>query len=125
MDKERMLQLADVIEKHDLDMDFNMNIEYIKRDCGTVGCILGWAAALYTGSPHKNANIHNFVEIMDISIDNAQALCYFSDLEDREDLCWGSVTSHQAAQVIRTFVEKGYIDWKEVLDDDNYIKWRN
>lgn len=44
MNKERLLDLIDVLKNKVTDKQFNMHFFLLQNDCGTVGCAAGWYA---------------------------------------------------------------------------------
>lgn len=123
MNKERLLELADTIEQDNIkDLKFSMEIEFEQiENGGNKGCFMGWAAYLYTDDPDPNANTENFAQLMDISIKDALAICWFDGVEQAiSGLKWDSVSNKQAATMLRKYVETNRIDWNSVLTRDNY-----
>lgn len=121
MNKERMLQLADVIEKlphvqeenkTDPGRSFTMND--FSYECGTPACIAGWATALATGKE----NIQEFAPCstaarwLEIDVDWADNL-FMPDVPLRR------ITPQMAATVLRTLAEKG----EELPYDDMQDLW--
>ena len=120
MNKERMMELADFIEKlehidyadfGELHSDFDPNLKIVFNmcrwgdpyDCGTVCCIGGSCEELFGG----------YIEdTLDISYDEKEALCYPPVVTT-----WNAITPQIAAQTLRLIAN-------EVLDMDANL-WPN
>ena len=124
MNKERLLILADVIEK----------LEHCRADngftdgplavfnmgvwrCGSAGCIGGWAESLWRDGMRR-ADVDE-VEATGplLGLDPYQAYhLFYPQSEDGYDLdhtgSYGDITPAQAAATIRHFVRYGIIDWQ-------------
>ena len=133
MNKERLLKLADVIEKapHVIMDDvpaldytasniigFDMSVYKSTGPCGTVGCIAGHAAALW---PRKEKSIPDHIpvtaaESLGLSIDDAEEL--FLPYEEYAYL--KAVTPLMAAQVLRLIAAGIPISdaWKQILQHE-------
>lgn len=137
MDKERLNQLADMIEKqphcinHQDKDGFGMN--YYFHACGTPSCIAGFAVAMFAPEiadtddlpPSKTVRIAS--DLLLINRNDAQRL--FTLNNDMDDLNgnrhyefaakidWTYITPTVAAQCIRNFVQFGKVDWLRAFLD--------
>lgn len=130
MNKERILGLADMIEKlpHDPDASgfsgrisgFNMGYYSI---CDTPSCIAGWAVHKYYdgGIPKFNDRPSKYKHyitqaslLLDIPKDDGFEL-FIPSLPD--EVVHNNLTSQMAAKVLRTYVQTGQVMWKEVYDE--------
>lgn len=116
MNRERILELADLIEKqpHVGTCDaagFNMN--RFVHPCGTPCCIAGWATWESLGRPQK-------IEADDDCLIDEQATQWLG-LQDMEayDLFWmpgnlmlENITPSQAARTLRHLAETGEVVWQ-------------
>lgn len=59
MNKERILAVADAIEKETHDITFDMMDYYSDDDCGTSACIAGYAILQHDPSLLKDLEYHN------------------------------------------------------------------
>lgn len=109
---ERLCVLADTIERlpaerfdmttfirHRDHEDFLLAIE-LETDCGTAGCIAGWACAVY--SPDRAVNPHRAAEVLGLSRDQANALFFPSPLQR---------TPYEAAAALRGLARTGVVAW--------------
>lgn len=134
MNKERLLQVADAIERGGIEgLGFNMAYHYLTlsearvgdkeaqdlsgHDCGTIGCIAGWTVAIFRKP--------NLLEMHTVEFEDEAASilelhrCIATELFRPEhgtgadpDLVPGwDATPAQAAMVIRHLVETGEVDW--------------
>ncbi len=117
MNKARLTELADIIEKGKPDLRFDMGTF---RQCSTAGCIAGWAVAVY--APNIWADKEAFDSIDDIP-DIARKLLHLSHGEADELFLGDSVpeklskiTTAEAVSTIRNFVETGRIEWTTPID---------
>jgi hypothetical protein len=125
MNKERILELADVIERHAIpDLGFNM-VTYGSRadtplyqdidghSCGTVGCIAGWAYVYFGGK-----DLHDLVRSHHVSGIAAHHLGL--DWEQEHDLFRPEGYSEapemyppaKAVAVLRNLAETGTVNWE-------------
>jgi len=116
MNKERILQLADVIEKKPHRRRFNRSSPNKKLTgfnmsewhCGTVGCIAGWTQHLFgTGTPNYDSGIEAAKLLglhdraaTDLFIPGKAIFCTLDEVKPR-----------QAAAVLRHLAETGKVDW--------------
>lgn len=123
MNKERLLILAEAIEKNERpkafpDFGFNMGTygddntdDWHGERCGTVACIAGWAVALFAEKKPAQDRCDLWVyeeakTLLDLGNVTAHLLFAPDDIQDM-----GDVTPKDAATVIRKLVETGYVDW--------------
>lgn len=125
MNIKRFRELADVIEAADrFDMRFvaagndGLNPEYLVYDCGTVGCIGGWALATYGNDPsrdwsdaageHLGLNYGQekrlFLAVTD-SVWSEHAERYGWVVDDDGLVGWDQITATQAAQMLREIAD--------------------
>jgi hypothetical protein len=115
MNKERMLKLADEIEKPTLDIGFNMgdfhNGSGPKRvgdlHCGTTCCIAGIACLLF-GEEGDYVDSENAARLLGLSQDQANKLVYNFDgyIVDKNTKRFTDITRQQAATAIRRMVQE-------------------
>lgn len=117
MNKDNVLKVADAIENHSIpDLGFNMGGYILPADaetpdlsghnCGTIGCIAGWAASVAKGSIIDD----------DASGDKAGKFLGLSGFQRMELFVpsgWldNNVTSSKAVAVLRHLAETGEVDW--------------
>lgn len=125
MNKEKILAVADAIERHAIDdLGFNMTT-YLADDslyedtsghnCGTVGCIAGWANALEYGVKGMLEFAHPdfFLKgAMILDLDQRTATLLFTPSPLRFD----NIKATEAVRVMRRLVETGEVDWSEVVE---------
>lgn len=126
MNKERILALADLIEKqpHTGEADLSgFNMEWLTHDCGTPSCIAGWAAWENDGRPSKMdvdwgfyavenraATWMGFAEITEgLSESEDQTFLLFYPQNPYDD--YHSITPSHAAAVLRNLAETGEVNW--------------
>jgi hypothetical protein len=120
MNAERILQLADVIEKvpHvQLDEDaprgeldsFNMDDWH----CGTAGCIGGWAAQLFDCATSEAG--------VALGLRCIEAMSLFTPKPINPN-DWSKITSLQAATVLRHLAATGIVDWSVATPVDGEVK---
>jgi hypothetical protein len=132
MRKDVILAVADAIEKHEIsDLGFNMNTfvgsnefedggDKSGHNCGTVACIAGWTAALFTedgkrrGSPSAKELRNNGGWIpdiaagaMDLSAAKAEELFH----PDLQTWSWSRVTPARAVKTLRRLAKTGMVQW--------------
>jgi hypothetical protein len=106
MDKERMLLLADVIEKKELPMEFDMGTLYNEErgieGCQTSGCIVGHAALLFGLNPLDPMQVG---EALGLTFEQSQRLFYnFDHFVSERDL--NLVSREEAVEAIRKMVRE-------------------
>lgn len=140
MNKERILQLADAIEREgalpEPDLGFNMNYfmsEIIKADadewgpirgdfayrpCGTVGCIAGHTAHLagITGGFWAAAE---WLGLSYVGSDGAE-LFFPGGVSGIRVFRWSDITPAHAAAVLRRLAETGKVEWAAVLPPEMF-----
>ena len=113
MNKERILKLADVVErqKHAKVSDSHgFNMGEFRHECGTPSCIAGWACAL------KKRDKTGMKEI-DIDVfSQAKKYLGLSAYEADELFIpssgyWSLITPSQAAATLRNLAETGEVVW--------------
>lgn len=130
MNKERILQLADAIEREgaraEPDLGFNMNYlwasysnDFAKRPCGTVGCIAGHALHL----AGINGDFTTAAEWLGLSyIENEERELFFpGDVSGINIFRWDEITPAHAAAVLRRLVETGKVEWAAVLPPEMFV----
>lgn len=113
MNKERLLHLAEVIERAPHERGkwaesgyfapltaFTMELWH----CGSVGCIGGWACKLFNDG--NVVGTEEVAPLLGLSFETANTLFYPPNRLD-----YSSITPAQAATVIRHLVETGEVDW--------------
>lgn len=83
---------------------FNMGITWAKEDCGTVGCLAGWAANVM-GVPWESL----------LHIPSLEPVFYphFCELAGGTDAA-DKITPAEAAMALRNFLSTGKPEWNEV-----------
>lgn len=116
MNKERILALADLIEKQphvDYSANFGFNMEDYRHDCGTPSCIAGWATALAHGLNEGNTPIEGSAHctaVAFLSINSQDGMELFQPRGIHPDE-WGNITPAHAAFTLRHLAETGKVDW--------------
>lgn len=128
MNKERILQLADALaasacpiiagKRLGFDMENFWNDSFghdrTGQGCGTVGCIAGWAAALFDPGACPSGSVQGSIFLIGrkaLGLDFKTAYCLFTP--DDMQINYRAVTPAVAAQVLRTLVETGYVVWPD------------
>lgn len=130
MNKERILQLADAIEREgaraEPDLGFNMNYlwasysnDFAKRPCGTVGCIAGHALHL----AGINGDFTAAAEWLGLSYIGGEGgeLFFPGDVSGINISRWDEITPAHAAAVLRRLVETGKVEWAAVLPPEMFV----
>ena len=117
MNKERILQLADHIEKQ-LHTAFEdkkgFNMSTFTHMCGTPSCIAGYAAAFNLGFNDENQQVISDVEINAshwLALDSEIAIQLFFPIEHAHVDDWCKITPKHAATVLRNLAETGIVNW--------------
>lgn len=141
MNKERLLELADLLESEKVvghfDMDYffksyNLSVPTHTHKlgaaealnvCGTVACIAGWAVAAF------NPKLQGFqidyeqiaADLLGLRYEQADRLFTPSDNGDDcdpedEDRSPYAASAKQAAKVVRHLAETGEVDWSKAFD---------
>jgi hypothetical protein len=127
MRKEVILAVADAIEKHELEVGFNMGVFVAEADeisggdmsghgCGTVECLAGWTVLLFDQQGKRRNMALKGAQVMhssDILISSAEAMGITSHEADQLFLpsLGSDVSSRTAANVLRRLAETGEVDW--------------
>jgi hypothetical protein len=128
---DRILELADVIEGHKLDLGFNMasfadhaTLAYPDKsghDCGTTACIAGWAIAMKKGTWIVEELALDVMGNMELDVDKEASSYLEIGYSTSADLFYrwptgtmpGEVTPELAAATLRLLAETGRVDWDE------------
>lgn len=137
MNKERILELANMIEKlphrwedgydHGPNNIFNMR-NY--SECGSPQCIAGWAVhmyheggleeatseAAYDNCDHAGPVADRAAKALDIPIQDAELL-----FEPFVDVAYKQLTPAMAAKVLRTYAETGEVTWRDVSKEEGLM----
>jgi hypothetical protein len=134
MNKERLIQLAEVLESPAAEKHFDMKewiehtgyhdlpegitIAEVMIDCGTVACIAGWATVLARPNEPYSAIIDEFslaAEYLDLEYFIAKSLFTPSCTTDEGTQAYDA-DPKQAAKVVRHLAETGEVDWS-IIDE--------
>lgn len=122
MNSEKILQLAAHIEQLDpsrFDMDLFGYSEDGRRlekagelihNCGTCGCIAGWANALFAPDEEPDNELMAG-EVLGLNSYDYSRLFFPRDL----NVPWDVITPAQAAAVLRNLVETGRVEWTKFV----------
>lgn len=121
MNKERILELAEVIERQPdyvwPSQAHGFTMQYYMHDCKTPACIAGWAIHLY-GEDIGLARKANALNLLELTVEQAGDLFTMFNT----DLSLPSITSAVAAQCLRNFAATGVVDWDMAKQEvDNAI----
>lgn len=131
MNRERLLTLADDLERKALPEDFTFDMSHVLvaseengdpdlHKCGAAGCMVGFSALKYLGVEWQPRNYGGwwansrgghliYQEVYDyFDLTPAQSMLLFYSYVHCE------ITPAQAARVVRRFVETGKADWSDV-----------
>ena len=130
MNPERILAVADAIEKHTIpELGFNMGYffghdgelpDLSGHNCGTTACIGGYARTLMVGSVHKaDQGSYELDEgkWLDIDFTTVNQLFYASNhpAANKSNGTWAtefkSITPEQAVRTLRHLAATGTVDW--------------
>ena len=115
MRKDRILKLADTIEKCEnwdgqeeagLHLDNCFTMEFVEFDCGTPACLMGWVTYLFGGTIEQALGIHNFQGDHLAVPDNRHAYWAAEPGSSRH------ISAKRAAAVLRNLVDTGKVDWR-------------
>lgn len=140
MNKERLLQLAEVLESDRAESHFNMNLwlsengrfarsevcslqHFNIEDCGAVACIGGWTVILFPEEAALFAKEHisnAAYEILGLGLVEGHDLCIPEGWYDDKDdfISPYEAKPKQAAKVVRHLAETGVVDWKKAFEDE-------
>ena len=120
MNKDKILAVADAIEKGSKELGFNMNdyhcfssserIDHTGNNCGTVACIAGWTVFVEHGMDvlETERNIDDLAtEILDLTL--LEKVRLFEPFSPHD---WPSIKPEHAIRVLRNFAETGIVDWE-------------
>lgn len=134
MNKERLLQLANVLESDKAAKHFNMDFFFshdgyvqpsvpvsinkeLEGHCGSVACIAGWTV----GHFHPDGILFPF-EISQqaawlLGLDNIQKIKLFTPgVPESNEFDPYKASAKQAAKVVRHLAETGEVDWSKAFD---------
>lgn len=127
MNKERVLRVADAIERAEFAPEFGFNMSYVElqrsgplsfipdqtgHNCGSVGCIAGWAMRL-SGEEIKYS--HSFDEAREwLMLQSITAEQLFVP----PGTCWHNITTAQAVWTLRHLAETGEVVWQDRVTSD-------
>lgn len=120
MNVERLTELRDTIAKLD-SQRFNMNYwavhmkadsrpmarsQELVHDCGTCGCIGGWAEAMYAEEGKITGHVEPAAKLLGLDDETGYALFYPDNIED-----YDSISQSEAVQTIDKLINTGVVDW--------------
>lgn len=114
MNKEKVLELADIIEQGHEGMRFDMEHFWVHNECGTAACIAGWAVFAFHDRQASEINPDDVPYI-------ASEVLELNNRE-RDLLFFGGaypmsvIKKEHAVAVLRRFAETGEIAWEEVME---------
>ncbi len=124
---ERLTLLRDTIDNLS-PTKFNMNywctggnISQLKHDCGTAGCIGGWAEVLFfpielLAKDTWRHNTYDVGEELGLDSDQTNALFFPDDVDFGEDpdsvTSIDQLTQAQAVETLTRLIDTGMVDWK-------------
>lgn len=121
MNKERILEMADIIERTPHAKESVARTAYDTRapeffdmaitHCGSTACIGGFVRWKVDGTNEAHDIEWAVAEYFEISDNQANAICYPPFGIDYE-----TITSAQASKLLRNFAESGAVDWNAVLE---------
>lgn len=114
MNKERILQLADIVErqKHDPESGEGFNMALVLWPCGTPACICGWALHEFNPAALNSMGCYSTDYLFEqgaktLEITESQA----NDLFCPDKGVWRYIEPQHAAETLRHFAETGEIVW--------------
>lgn len=135
MNKERILQLADAIEREgarpEPELGFNMNYfrvernesclfeDFAERPCGTVACIAGHALRL-AGIDGTFIAAAKWLGLSYIGSEGEE-LFYPGNVSGICVFWWSDITPAHAAAVLRRLAETGKVEWAAVLPPEMFV----
>lgn len=126
MNKENILELADVIEKQSIpDLGFNMAYyfaddynDYSGHRCDTTACIYGFAMTIMCSGDYLDARFSSAISYYDVDewlgVDvtmGARIRYYLDAVRNSDGRPVVEITPHQAARTLRHLAETGNLDW--------------
>lgn len=119
MNKERILALADLIEKQPhtkLNDASGFNMGNWVHPCGTPACIAGFAAWVESGNAEELPLMDvEDLAIQHLGIDRPTA----NELFSPDGVEWRSITPAIAASTLRKLHDTGEVDWPEATPEDD------
>ena len=119
MNKERILEIADLIETGHERMVFDMGVFGDEHPCGTAACIAGWTVARFGESGRAKKIDHRrplnalffdgALSVLGLSFPEAQRL--FAPNEERDGVSMAEVTAPHAVRTLRHLAKTGKVDW--------------
>lgn len=115
MNKERILELADLIEMqphtpHDADFGFNMH--RFSRPSGSPACIGGWAAWIALGKIDMNEYIGSLAQVACDWLELPEDIGDIGGSLFCPDIDFDGITPSMASEVLRNLVRTGEVKWK-------------
>ena len=126
MNKERILEIADLIETGHERMVFDMEVFGDEHPCGTAACIAGWAVARF-GENDDAEEIDHRRPLGDAVFDGAQSVLglsfpeahqLFAPNERRDGVSMSDVTASHAVRTLRHLAETGEVDWRATMKEN-------
>lgn len=111
MNKERILELADVIEKQPhttRHSEGGFNMSCYTHECGTPSCIAGWATSHWGIDAPSSGMADAAAELLGISKEAADDLFLMPAFSMHE---MNRIKPSQAARTLRHLAENGEVDW--------------
>ena len=129
MNKERILALADLIEKQPhtpLPAENGFNMADLVRECGTPSCIAGWAAWEAEGRPASvrtstigwalEREAQNYLGLEGVNKAELSPKAYSLFYPTYEGcFAYEDITPAQAAACLRHLAETGEVDWDHAM----------
>ena len=124
MNKERIMEIADLIETGHERMVFDMGVFGDEHPCGTAACIAGWTVARFGENDDTKEIDHrrpvlNFdvfddaLSVLGLSFPEARQL--FAPNEERDGVSMTEVTASHAVRTLRHLAETGEVDWRATM----------
>ena len=127
MNKERVLETADLIEAGSAELGFNMACLIDKNggpwgsdvtgrtDCGTVACIAGWICYNKFGSDASGNILDRAANYLNIDSYQAEKLFTPHHLMTSS---WDNITPDIAVACLRDFAETGEVNWEKFVPEE-------
>ena len=125
MNKERILEIADLIEAGHERMVFDMEVFGDEHPCGTAACIAGWTVARFGENDDAEEIDHRrplgdgddvfdgALSVLGLSFPEAQRL--FAPNERRDGVSMSEITAEHAVRTLRHLAETGEVDWRATM----------
>lgn len=107
-----LVTVLGMLERREID-DEHFNMSSYQNECGTVGCLCGWAYMVSEGAAFPEVALARGAtpKLSRRLPDTLRSMFWI----DRIEMLFKGATAAQAAQALRTYLTTGKDDWANVL----------